>query len=111
LQDTYKTEATSALQTLKSDHDTATSTCNQLNQQLTKQQADHSAELSALQETHAAAHKEQQLEGEGLRQQLEAAQARAAAAEEQLAAAKAAAEEGAATIAKLQANITGACSA
>jgi septal ring factor EnvC (AmiA/AmiB activator) len=111
LQDTYKTETTSALQTLKADHDTATSTCNQLTQQLAKQQTDHTAELASLQDTHAAAHKEQQVIAEGLRQQLEAAQARAATAEEQLAASKAAAEEDAATITKLQANITGVCSA
>jgi chromosome segregation ATPase len=111
LQDTYKTETTSALQTLKSDHDTATSTCNQLTQQLAKQQADHTAELATLHEAHAAAHKEQQVIAEGVRQQLEAAQARATTAEEQLAASKAAAAEDAATITKLQANITGVCSA
>jgi chromosome segregation ATPase len=111
LQDTYKTETTSALHTLKSEYDTATSNCNQLTQQLTKQQADHSTELASLQETHAAAAQEQQLEAESLRQQLDAAQARAATAEEQLVASKAAAEEDAATITKLQANITGGCSA
>jgi septal ring factor EnvC (AmiA/AmiB activator) len=107
LQDTYKSETTSAYETLKSDYNTATATCNDLTQQLNKQQVGHRAELAALQETHAASMKEQQLEAEGLRQQLQAAQARAATAEEQLAAAKAAAKEDAATITTLRANVTG----
>lgn len=111
LQDTYKTETASALHTLKSDYDTAASTCNQLTQQIDKQQADHSAELAALHETHAAGQKEQQLQAEGLRQQLQAEQARAATAEERLATSTAAAVEHAATVTKLQADITGECSA
>lgn len=107
LQDNYKSETTTAIQTLKSDYATATTTCNQLTQQLDKQQVDQRAELAALQEFHAASLNEQQLEADGLRQQLQAAQARAATAEEQLAALKAASEEDAATITKLQANVAG----
>lgn len=107
LQDNYKSETTTAIQTLKSDYATATTTCNQLTQQLDKQQVEQRAELAALQEFHAASLNEQQLEADGLRQQLQAAQARAATAEEQLAALKAASEEDAATITKLQANVAG----
>jgi hypothetical protein len=107
LQDTYKITTTSAYDTLKSNHDSATSTCNQLTHQINKQQGDHAAELAALQEAHAASLKQQQLEAEGLRQQLQAEQARAAAAEQQLAAAKAAAEQDAATFTKHQAEIAG----